>query len=77
MKTLKTAVLPVQILAFIMLVCISVIAFVGGVSCTISMLTSLSFTDVSDSTPMWVVTGLLFTPGMLIAMGDWMWGSAK
>jgi hypothetical protein len=72
MRHLKRMVLPVQIIALFVLPIIMITIITATFAGCISLLTPLTFSDVTSSTPMWVVnffTGIAF----FVAVGQWMW----
>lgn len=72
MRHLKRMVLPVQIIALFVLPIIMITIITATFAGCISLLTPLTFSDVTSSTPMWVFnffTGIAF----FVAVGQWMW----
>ena len=69
---LKRMIMPAQIVAWFVIPVIMVTIVTAAFAGSISLLTSLTFSEVSNSTPMWifnVFTGI----GYLIATGTWLW----
>jgi hypothetical protein len=72
MRHLKRMVLPVQIIALFVLPMIMITIITATLAGCLSLLTHLTFSDVTSSTPMWVFnffTGIAF----FVAVGQWMW----
>jgi hypothetical protein len=72
MRHLKRMVLPVQIIALFVLPIIMITIITATFAGCISLLTPLTFSDVTSSTPMWVFnffTGIAF----FVSVGQWMW----
>jgi len=72
MKNLKRMVLPVQIIALFTLPMIMITIITAVFAGCISLLTPVTFTQVTTSTPMWVFN-FLVAIGSFIAVGSWMW----
>ena len=72
MNNLKRLVLPVQVIAWLCLPMITVTIVTAVFAGCISMLTPLTFTDVTTSTPMWVFN-VIVGIGSLISVGSWLW----
>lgn len=72
MKNLKRMVLPVQIIAWLCLPMIIVTIITAVFAGCIAMLTPLTFTDVTTSTPMWVFN-VIVGIGSVISVGSWLW----
>ena len=67
--------MPAQIVAWFIIPMVMVTIVTAVFAGSISLLTSLTFSDVSNSTPMWVFN--VFTGiGYLIATGSWLWDEA-
>jgi len=65
--------MPVQVLAWLLISGTMAVIWHIFVACAISMLTSsLTFTDVSDSAPMWFMSLFMFI-GSLVSVGTWLW----
>jgi hypothetical protein len=65
--------MPVQVLAWLLISGTMTVIWHIFVACAISMLTrSLTFMDVSDSGPAWIMSLFMFT-GSLVAVGSWLW----
>lgn len=72
MRHLKRAVMPVQIIALFTLPMFIITIITAVFAGCIALLTPLTFTDVTTSTPMWVCNVVVFI-GSFIAVGNWMW----
>lgn len=72
MKNLKRMVLPVQIIALFTLPMIMITIITAVFAGCISLLTPVTFTEVTTSTPMWVFNFLVGV-GSFISVGSWMW----
>lgn len=72
MRHLKRMVLPVQIIALFTLPMIMITIITAVFAGCISILTSLTFHDVTHSTPMWVFN-VIVGIGSAISVGSWLW----
>ena len=72
MRHLKRMVLPVQIIALFVLPIIMITIITATFAGCISLLTPLTFSDVTSSTPMWVFN-VLVGLGSAISVGSWLW----
>lgn len=72
MRHLKRMVLPVQIIALFTLPMIMITIITAVFAGCISLLTPVTFTEVTTSTPMWVFN-VIVAIGSFIAVGQWMW----
>lgn len=72
MRHLKRMVLPVQIIALFTLPMIMITIITAVFAACISLLTPVTFAEVTTSTPMWVFNFLVGI-GSFISVGSWMW----
>lgn len=72
MNSFKRYVLPVQIIIWLCLPIIMVTIITAVFAGCISLLTPVTFTAVTTSTPMWVFNFLVGF-GSLISVGSWLW----
>lgn len=72
MNSIKRFVLPAQLVALFTIPAIMVFIITLVFAGVIAVLTPATFSDVTGSTPMWVINFLLYI-GFIIATGDWMW----
>ena len=73
MHKIKSFVMPAQVLAWPLIAGTMTVIWHLFIAGTISMLTSsLTFTDVSDSAPIWFMDLFMFI-GCLVSVGTWLW----
>jgi hypothetical protein len=73
MYKIKNFVMPVQVLAWLLIAGTMTVIWHTFLAGAISMLTSsLTFTDVSNSAPMWFMNLFMFM-GFLVSVGTWLW----
>lgn len=72
MRHLKRAVMPVQIIAVFTLPMLIITIITAVFAGCIALLTPITFTDVTTSTPMWIFNFLVGI-GSFISVGSWMW----
>lgn len=70
-KNLKTAVSPVKTLALFIIPFIMICILTLTVSLGLSILTPLTFNDVSSSSALWVLNSILYIL-FLIETGEWL-----
>jgi len=73
MYKIKNFVMPAQVLAWLLVAGTMTVIWHAFLAGAISMLSSsVTFADVSDAAPMWIISLLMFI-GFLISVGTWLW----
>jgi hypothetical protein len=76
MNKIKKLPMPLQVVAWPIIAGLMVISWDLFLAFSISALTSLTFYDIMESTPVWVMNFFLFM-GCLVTVGAWLWDSEK
>lgn len=76
MNKIKKWPMPLQVVAWPIVSGLMIICWDLFLAFTISALTSLTFYDIMESVPVWVMNFFLFM-GCLVTVGSWLWDSEK
>ena len=72
MNKIKKWPMPLQVVVWPIVAGLMVICWDLFIALSISALTSATFSDIMDSTPIWVMNFFLFM-GCLVTVGSWLW----